>query len=179
MIRVSQPVNHPPKHFETPLQGKIYAELAKLGINYLRVSCDPAITIEDCEAIAQRLQAPVVKTLFLANRQLTRFHLLTMPGHKPFVTKDFSKALGVSRVSFVSPEIMMEMLSTPVGGASPLSVFADVGGKIQSVIDSELFSMPEIVFPDTTTTNYLLAPATEIINRVLPAAGHIPVVANL
>lgn len=179
MIRVSQPVNFQPEHFEIPLQEKIYAGLSKLGINYLRVSCDPAITIDDCEAIAQRLNAPVVKTLFLANRQLTRFHLLTMPGHKPFVTKDFSKALEVPRVSFVSPEIMMDMLATPVGGASPLSALADTECKVQSVIDRELLTMPAIVFPDTTTTNYLLAPTAEIIERMLPEAGHKPTIIGL
>ena len=179
MIRVDTPVNTPPHRFESPLQQSVYSLLSKLGINFLRVNCDSAVTIDDCEAISLRLNAPVVKTLFLANRQLTRFHLLTMPGHKPFITKDFSKALGVSRVSFVSPEIMLEMLQTPVGGASPLSILADMDCKVQSVIDNELLTMPQIVFPDTTTTNYLLTDTSVVIEELLPQCNHTPAIVTL
>lgn len=172
MIKVQSPVDKAPESFTGPLQAKVYAALDGLGIDFLRVECEPAITIADCEAVAQALGVPVVKTLFLANRQLTRFHLLVMPGDKPFVTKDFSRALSVSRVSFVPAELLMEMLQTPVGAASPLSVIADANNRVQLAVDADVLSMPEIACPDTTTTNYLRLKTADIFQRFIPSTGH-------
>lgn len=179
MIKVQMPVATAPESFTGPLQPKVYALLLELGMDFLRVECEPAITIADCEAVAHALDVPVVKTLFLANRQLTRFHLLVMPGDKPFVTKDFSRALGVSRVSFVPADLMMEMLQTPVGAASPLSAIADTENRVQIAVDADVIAMPAIACPDTTTTNYLRLKTADVIDRFIPATGHIPEIINL
>lgn len=168
-----------PERFESSLQEKIYAGLNQLGIDFERVSCESAVTIEQCRAIEAALQAPVVKTLFVANRQLTRFHLVVLPGEKPFVTKTFSKARGVSRVSFVAPELMMEMLSTPVGGASPLSMLADDAHRVELVVDSQVMAMAEIACPSATPNDYLRLSSIDLFNRFLPAFGITPVIVAL
>lgn len=158
----------------TPLQQKIYARLSELGIRYRRLECEPAVTIEDCRAVENRLGLPVVKTLFVANRQLTRFHLVVMPGDKPFVTRDFSRSLGVSRVSFVPADVMERMLQTPIGGCSPLCAEADVDRSVGVVIDEAVTGYDCVACPDSTTTNYLAIDTADIVNRYLPSCGHEP-----
>ena len=83
-----------------------YALLDSLGVAYDRVDHDFADTIEACEAVEQVLGEKICKNLFLCNRQKTSFYLLMMPGEKVFKTKDLSKQLGVTRLSFASPPVL-------------------------------------------------------------------------
>ena len=66
----------------------------------------------------------------------------------------------------------MEMLQTPVGAASPLSVIADANNRVQLAVDADVLSMPEIACPDTTTTNYLRLKTADIFQRFIPSTGH-------
>ena len=88
----------PPKTFLTPLQEKTYQALQKLQIPFERVDTDEAITMEDCAQIDQKLKMKMVKTLFLCNRQKTSFYLFITAGDKPFQSKSFSSALGLSLI---------------------------------------------------------------------------------
>lgn len=54
----------------------------------------------------------------LCNRQQTAFYLFITSGDKPFHAKDFSAALGVSRVSFAPAARMEQMLGTKIGAAT-------------------------------------------------------------
>ena len=87
------------------------ALLDSLGILYSRVDHAHADTIEACHAVEEVLGWPVCKNLFLCNRQKTQYYLLMMEGDKVFKTKDLSKQLGVSRLSFAGPEDMVELLA--------------------------------------------------------------------
>ena len=169
---ISASLTTPPAIYESELQEAIYSALHRIGIGYERVECEPAISVEDCEKLARALDVPVVKTLFVANRQLTRFHLVSMLGDKPFITTDISRALGVSRVSFGTPEMMMDLIGAPVGAVSPLCVVADKELGAGMVIDSPVMEYPYLIFPDGTTTNYLRVSTRDIIDRFLPSYGH-------
>ncbi|HFU5890139.1 TPA: YbaK/EbsC family protein, partial [Enterococcus faecium] len=99
---VSEIKTNKPQKYETLLQEKVYAALESLDISYERVETDEVITMEDCEQVNLKLDMHMVKTLFLCNRQKTNYYLFITSGDKPFKSKDFSKALGISRVSFAS-----------------------------------------------------------------------------
>ena len=59
--------------------------------------------------IDKKLDMKMVKTLFLCDRHKTDFYLFVTTGDKPFKTKLFSSALGISRVSFAPAEFMEEI----------------------------------------------------------------------
>ena len=86
--------------------GAVFAALDSLGIPYIRFEHDATATMEDCAAVGKALHGTICKNLFLCNRQQTAFYLLTMPGDKPFHTKDLSAQIGSSRLSFAPPEKM-------------------------------------------------------------------------
>lgn len=171
-MNISQIRTTPPGTFTTDTQRLIYQTLEKSHLPWTRVDNDPAITVDDCEEISERLQAPTVKSLLVANRQLTKFYLVVMPGHKTFVTKDFTAALGVSRVSFVKPEILMELLGLEVGSATPLAIVADRNNIVRLVIDREVLDRPSMLLPDGTTTCYMNIPAKEFMTNYIPLTGH-------
>lgn len=172
MIHVSQPMTTVPEHFSTPLQELTYRALTELSIPFQRVENDPAITMEDCQAIDERLQMQTVKTLFLCNRQQTAFYLFVTPGDKPFRTKDFSSALGVSRVSFASPEQLERMMGTIVGSATVFSLLLPTARDVRVVFDRSLENSEWYGCSDGTVTGYVKLRTRDVLDRLLPHTGH-------
>lgn len=176
MITVSEIQNKAPMQFKTKLQEKVYRTLAQLQIPYERVDTDEVITMEDCIAVNERLDMKMVKTLFLCNRQQTEFYLFITCGDKPFRSKDFSNALGVSRVSFAPAELMETMLETKIGAATVFSSLLDTEGKVQIVFDKEVLSEEYYGCSDGTTTGYMKIRTEDISSKFLMFTKHIPAV---
>lgn len=174
MIFVSEPFTSVPPAYRNDLHRQVYETLGRLSISFVRVDTDDAITMEDCIAIADRLQTPIVKTLFLCNRQQTNFYLFVTTSDKPFSTKNFSQAMGISRVSFASAEQLESMLGTKVGSASVLSLLHDPQMRVQLVLDKQAFEAEWYGCSDTTTTGYMKLPTAQLLEKFLPETGHTP-----
>ena len=172
MIKVSEVKNTPPEEFKTKYQKEVYSVLAKLGIDFLRVDNEPAVTMEDCIAIDAALGVKTVKTLLLSNRQKTNFYLFITEGDKPFVTKDFSKKLEISRVSFAPAEMLGEMLGCEVGSTTVLTLHTDKEKRIQLVIDKAVCGYEYYGCTDSTTTSYMRIKTQDLINKYIPYSEH-------
>lgn len=172
MIHVSEVMTTVPEVFKTELNEKIYTALTALGIPFERVENDETLTMEDCEAIDRQLAVHTAKTLFLCNRQKTSFYLFVTRGNKPFVTKDFSKALGISRVSFASEEALMELLSVQPGAATLFSLLLDSAESVQAVVDSEVAAQEYVGVTDGTRTGYLKLKTADLLRVFLPYTRH-------
>ena len=175
MIFVSEPYTTAPQQYRNSLHENVYETLESLGIPYERVDTDEAITMEDCIAIGERLQTPIVKTLLLCNRQQTNFYLFVTTSEKPFSTKNFSHAMEISRVSFASPEQLESMLGTVVGSASVLSLLHDPENRVQLVLDRDALQASWYGCSDTTTTGYMKLPTADLLEKFLPAVHHEPI----
>ena len=81
-----------------PQEAAAFDLLEQLGIDYDRVSSEPADTMEKCAAVSEVLGMPICKNLFLCNRQKTQFYLLCMEPDKPFHPKDLSAQIGSARL---------------------------------------------------------------------------------
>ncbi len=176
MITVSEVRNQAPVRFKTELQEKVYETLEKLQIPYERVDTDEVITMEDCIAVNERLDMKMVKTLFLCNRQQTEFYLFITCGDKPFRSKNFSNALGVSRVSFAPAELMETMLGTKIGAATVFSSLLDRENKVRIVFDQDVLSEEYYGCSDGTTTGYMKIRTEDIVRKFLNDAKHKPTV---
>ena len=172
MFYVSEVKTEAPKVFESELQQKIYETFAGLDIHFERVDNDPAITMEDCVLINERLDMKTVKTLFLCNRQQTNFYLFVTLDGKPFVTKDFSSALGISRVSFASEELLFSMLGTKIGATTVLSSIIDTENKVRIVFDKEVLENEWYGCTDSTTTSYMKLKTSDVLEKYLPFTKH-------
>lgn len=125
-----------------PQEMAAFALLAELGIPFQRVDHEPADTMEDCAAISDALHIRICKNLFLCNRQKTDFYLLTMPEDKPFHTKDLSRQIGSSRLSFAPPEEMEALLGCTPGSASVLGLMNDREHRVRLLMDREVYEEP-------------------------------------
>ena len=179
MLYISEKTSNAPEQFCSEVQKQIYETLALLRIPFDRVDNDPAISMSDCHEIEKVLDVHIVKTFLLCNRQQNRFYLFVTPGEKPFITKDFSKALGISRVSFAPEALLKELLDSPVGGTSILSTVYDKEQVVKVIIDNEILNSPYLGCNDATTTTYLKLPMNRILEDYLRQTNHLPIFVNL
>lgn len=158
--------------YKTELEAKVYETLAKLGIPFRRVDTGEAITMEDCQAIDQAIGLPIVKSLFLCDRQQEHFYLYILPGDQRFDSKAFSQGLGISRVSFAPKELFETMLQAKIGAATLLSALVDPQNKIRIVIDSSVAMKKEIGISDGTDTCFMILKTQDVLKTLLPSANH-------
>ena len=157
-----------PAEYKTGLQRSVYQTLEHLHIPFERVETDEAITMEDCLAINEKLNMKMVKTIFLCDRKQNDFYLFVTCGDKSFSSKDFSGALGITRVSFAPAELMEKMLGTKVGAATVFSALLDSGQKIRIVFDRDVVNEQWYGCSDGTTTGYMKIRTDQIVHQFLP-----------
>lgn len=157
-----------------PKEIRVYDLLDRLSVDYERIDHPAAMTMEACEEIDRALEATICKNLFLCNRQQTDFYLLMMPGNKKFVTKDLSSQLGVSRLSFGSPEYMEKLLDITPGSLSVMGLMNDHDGRVQLLIDEDVLQGEMIGFHPCINTSSLRLRLSDLMDTIIPAMGHVP-----
>jgi len=130
------------------------------------------MTMEACEEIDKALGVTMCKNLFLCNRQKTDFYLLLMPGEKKFLTKDFSKQLGVSRLSFADGEFMEKYLDITPGSVSVLGLMNDTEHEVHLSIDKDLLADEYIGCHPCINTSSLKIKMNDILEKFLSYTGH-------
>ena len=170
MFYISEITHTAPITYHSNAQEKVYSVLRDLDISYDRVDTDAAIEMETCLAIDQVLGTPIVKTLFLCNRQKTQFYLFITCGDKPFRSKDFSTSLGVSRVSFAPSELLEEMMGSEIGGTSILGALLDTSHDVQIVFDQDTIKDECFGCSDTTAFSFMKLTTADLLQVILPSA---------
>lgn len=158
---------------------RVYDFLDSLGIEYFRTDHEEANTMEVCNEIDKVLGTLICKNLFLCNRQKTDFYLLMMPGDKPFKTKDITKQLGCSRLSFADSEAMLEYLDIKPGAVSIMGLINDKDNKVRLVIDRAVVEEDTIGCHPCVSTSSLKIKTDDILNVYLPAVHHEPTFVEL
>lgn len=155
-----------------PKEMAVYELLDKLNIPYERIDHDAADTMEACEEIDKRLGVTMCKNLFLRNQQKTTFFLLLMPGDKKFMTKDLSKQLGISRLSFAEPEFMEKFLNITPGSVSVLGLMNDKDWYVDLLIDKDVLDAEYIGCHPCINTSSLKIKTSDILKKFLRHTGH-------
>lgn len=158
---------------------RVYDFLDSLGIEYFRTDHEEANTMEVCNEIDKVLGTLICKNLFLCNRQKTDFYLLMMPGDKPFKTKDITKQLGCSRLSFADSEAMLEYLDIKPGAVSIMGLMNDKDNKVHLVMDRAVVEEDTIGCHPCVSTSSLKIKTDDILNVYLPAVHHEPTFVEL
>jgi len=146
-----------------------YQLLDQLQIPFFRVDHEAADTIAACHEIEGLLGTEICKNLFLCNRQQTEFYLLLMPGDKPFRTKDLSKQLGVSRLSFANETHMQSLLGLTPGSVSVLGLMNDEAHKVHLLIDQPLMQAQWFGCHPCINTSTLRLSTADVLEKLIPA----------
>ena len=130
------------------------------------------MTMEACAAVDEALGATICKNLLLCNRQCTDFYLLLLPGNKPFKTKELSKQIGSSRLSFAAAEYMEAFLDITPGSLSILGLMNDMENRVQLLIDEDVLNGQWIGCHPCINTSSLRIPTKATLETLIPAMGH-------
>ncbi len=169
-----QLLNGRPENYQERLlkEIKCYDFLDNLGINYLRVDHKEAENMEICSEIEKVLGAQICKNLFLCNRQETQFFLLMMPANKPFKTKDLSKQIESSRLSFASSENMEKYLDITPGSVSILGLMNDKENAVRLLVDKDLMNEKYIGVHPCINTSSLKIKTEDVFKTIAVALNH-------
>lgn len=161
-----------PVEGRSDVENRTYEYLAKLAIPFTRVDHEAAFTMEDCVAIGEALGVSICKNLLLTPRNRSAFYLLCMPGDKPFSTKDFSKLIGSSRLSFASEEDLVALLGCHAGSASILGLMNDTEHRVTLAIDRAVAEAEWFGCHPCKNTSSLRLKTKDVLHKFLPAVGH-------
>ena len=176
---------------------RVYDLLDSIGVDYDRLDHAPAMTMEVCDAVNAAFgrmtleefkaedsndrtkHAIICKNLFLCNRQKTKFYLLMIPGDKKFLTKNLSAHINSSRLSFAGEEDMQKFLDVTPGSVSVLGLMNDHDHIVQLLIDSDVLQSEYVGCHPCINTSSLRMKTKDLMEKVIPALQHEPVIVNL
>ncbi|MBQ6502520.1 MAG: prolyl-tRNA synthetase associated domain-containing protein [Flexilinea sp.] len=158
---------------------RAYRFLDELEIAFDRTDHPAAMTMEACEEIDAVLNIHICKNLFLCNRQKTNFYLLIMPGDKPFKTKELSKQMEISRLSFAEEEYMAQFLDLHPGSVTVLGLMNDKDHRVRLVIDEDVLKEEYFGCHPCENTSSIRFATRDLTEKILPALGIEPVLVKL
>ena len=143
--------------------------LDEKGIKYDIVTHPPVFTLEECQAVNRMLDGRICKNLLLKTDSGKVFYLLMIRDDKRFVTKDVSKKLGCSRLSFASGEYMENLLNTSPGSLSVTSLIFDGEKKVSLAIDRDVLQEEYICCHPSDNSATLKIQTEDVMNILLSA----------
>ena len=160
---------------------RTYIFLDSLGISFDRTDHPehPATTMEVCAEVDAILDVHICKNLFLCNRQKTNFYLLVMPGDKPFKTKELSKQMGISRLSFADESFMEQFLDIHPGSVSVLGLMNDKEHRVSLAIDEDVLKEEMFGCHPCENTSSIRFRTKDLTEKILPALDITPAIVHL
>lgn len=168
---ISRPYRGKPKDLDKrqEKERKCYEFLEKIGIDYEVVDHEEASDMDKCIEIETVLGVKICKNIMLCNRQETRFFIFMMPGDKKYVTKDVSKKIGMSRLSFAKEEHLKDYLNVTPGSVSVLGLLNDIDNRVELVIDRDVIGQNHIRCHPCVNTSTLKIKTDDFLTRIIPA----------
>ena len=155
-----------------PMEEKVYDFLDNLGIDYKTLKHPAAFTIEECNKVRDKVNAPVFKNLFLTNKQQTNFYLLVMPGEKVFKTKYLSAQINSARLSFANEDFMKQYLGVTPGSVTPLGLINDKDKTVKVLFDRDVLAYDEFACHPCINSATVILRLKDMSDKVVPATGH-------
>ena len=127
------------KILKSSVEFRIFNSLNKLKCDY-HIHEHPALkTVEDSKILRGIMEGGHSKNLFLRDKKKNNY-LITACEDQKIDLKDMEKKLGISRLSFGSPERLYEFLGVKPGSVSPLALINDRHKKVSFHIDKNLLN---------------------------------------
>lgn len=169
----------PDKNNRLDKEMRCYDLLDMLNVKFSRLDHKPTASIENCLEVEKVLGIEICKNLFLCNQQKTKFYLLMMIGSKKFITKNISKQIGSSRLSFASEEYMEKYLDITPGSVSVLGLMNDKGHNVNLIVDSDILKNQYIGMHPCINTSSLKIKTKDIFNIIIPYLGYEPIFVDI
>jgi Ala-tRNA(Pro) deacylase len=141
----------------TPQEQQVGEYLASLGIDVERHEHPPVATVEDGEVHWAGIDATHCKNLFLRNQKGTRHYLVILMHTKRADLRAIADQIGDGKLSFASPDRLMQHLAVTPGSVSPFALINDRQHEVRLFLDRDLKSAARVSFhPNINTATWVL-----------------------
>lgn len=178
-MQISPVYTGAPTDAREDVERRVYDLLAELNIPFTRVDHEEAHDMDACVEISRVLGVDICKNLLLTPRNRSTFYLLCLPEDKPFLTKDFSKQIGSSRLSFVTAEDLQALLGVQPGSASVLGLMNDPEHRVQLCFDRPVIESEWFGCHPCRNTSSLRLKTRDVLDVFLKHTGHTATVVDL
>jgi len=151
----------------------LFARLADLGIKTVTAEHPPLFTVEQSQALRGRIAGAHTKNLLLRDKKKERIILIVAQEEAAIDLKRFHTIIGCGRLSFASPELLVETLGVPPGSVTPFALINDAEHRVELIIDEALLSHDTLNFHPLTNEATTTIARDDFL-RFLNACGHPP-----
>jgi Ala-tRNA(Pro) deacylase len=151
----------------------IYEFLLQNKIPYERYDHEAVFTCEQADRLGIKTTAAKTKNLFLRDRKARRSFLVTVGDEKSVDIKGLEEVLEVKGLSFASAGRLLEYLGLTPGSVTILSVLNDTSGRVELIVDKDLWQCNAIQCHPLVNTSTLVI-SRQDIERFLSLTGHTP-----
>lgn len=130
----------------------VYAALDALGISYERYEHPAVFNAGDASKYWDPIRGTQCKNLFLRNKKGNRHYLVIVGVHKRVDLQQIVKVIGDDRLSFGSPERLMDKLGLTPGSVSPFGLIHPGSRDVEVIIDTPLRGAPGLMFHPNINT---------------------------
>jgi Ala-tRNA(Pro) deacylase len=156
----------------------LFARLEELGIASSTVEHAPLFTVEQSQALRGTIPGAHTKNLFLKDKD-GRLALVVAKEDTKVDLKKLAKQIGLGRLSFGKPDLMMAVLGIEPGSVTAFALVNDTSRQLTAVaVDEALMSYAEVnchPLVNSATTRL----ATKDLLRFMEACGHQPRILRL
>lgn len=115
----------------------IYKILSDLDILFIRYDHPAVFTVKEAEDLGNTIPGGHIKNLFLRNRKGDKHYLVVIGVEKQVDLKKLGILLD-EKLSFASPERLMNFLGVTPGSVTILGLINDINKEVVVIIDTEL-----------------------------------------
>jgi Ala-tRNA(Pro) deacylase len=123
----------------------LFAHLDALGVAHSTLDHPPVFRVEEGQAIKAALPGGHTKNLFLKDSR-GQLWLICALGETPIDLKRLPAVLGSGRLSFGSPQLMLETLGVTPGSVTAFGLVNDEGRRVRLVLDAALAAADPVNF---------------------------------
>lgn len=130
----------------TTTAARVYSALDALGIAYTAHEHPPIFTGEEASEHWKGVPGTGIKNLFLRNKKGDRHYLVILAVDKEADLRQLVKIIGDDRLSFGSPERLMNHLGVTPGSVSVFGLIHEGSRAVQVIVDEDLRSAERLIF---------------------------------
>lgn len=125
---------------------KVYSVLDAMGIGYTAHEHPPIFTGEEAAEHWKDLPGMGIKNLFLRNKKGNRHYLVILPVDKQADLRQLVTVIGDDRLSFGSPDRLMNHLGVTPGSVSVFGLIHEESRPVQVIVDEDLRAADRLIF---------------------------------
>jgi Ala-tRNA(Pro) deacylase len=150
----------------------LFRRLDDLGIATRTVEHPPLFTVAESKTLRGQLPGGHCKSLFLRDKKKRSFLVVTLEDH-PVDLAGLPDRIGAGRLSFGSPERLMEYLGVIPGSVTPFALINDPDRRVEVVLEAAMLQHDPLNYhPLVNTMTTAISPADLL--AFIKSCGHDP-----